>query len=265
MLRKNAKLDGTPVFNGDRASVTRIECRKSSTDESQVETLLHARLDRSGAEICWRLGDYDKLDHAYAMTVHKSQGLTVEHAFYLGSETTDRRSAYVAFTRAKEACPFYLSPECESAFANRTSAFKSKITALDADPETKRRVLKLPVGIDETAIRTQQPPVKELLEKAGAHFSYSAKTETPQPTVPDPLANPNGIPPQSGSQTKLNFLIERLRERLGIFRQAGKTIQSSTSSWQPADASVDDSRAVMHRHSATPRSHLAVTPSPEHA
>lgn len=266
MLRKNAKLDGTPVFNGDRASVTRIEFRKSSTDESQVETLLHARLDRSGAEICWRLVDYDKLDHAYAMTVHKSQGLTVEHAFYLVSETTDRRSAYVAFTRAKEACPFYLSPVCESAFANRTSAFKSKMTALDADPETKKRVLKLPVGLDETAIRTQQPAVKELLEKAGAHFSYSDKTETPQPAAPDPLANPISIPtPQPGSRTKLNLLIERLRVRLGIVRQTGKTIQSSKSSWPLADASVDDSRVVMHRHSATPRSHLAVSPSPEHA
>lgn len=266
MLRKNAKLDGTPVFNGDRATITRIECHESSTDKTQVETLLHARLDRSGAEICWRLSDYDMLDHAYAMTVHKSQGLTVEHAFYLVSETTDRRSAYVAFTRAKEACPFYLSPECESAFANRTSAFKSKMTALDADPETKRRVLKLPIGIDETTIRTQQPRVKELLEKAGAHFSYSDKAETPQPVAPDPLANPIGIRlPQAESRTKLNSLIQRLRERLGIFRQSGKAIRNPKPSLPPAGASVDDSLATTDLHSAIPKSHLEVSPSPEHA
>lgn len=266
MLRKNAKIDGTPVFNGDRATITRIECRESSTDKFQVETLLHARLDRSGAEICWRLGAYDMLDHAYAMTVHKSQGLTVEHAFYLVSETTDRRSAYVAFTRAKEACPFYLSPECESAFANRTSAFKSKMTALDADPETKRRVLKLPIGFDETTIRTQQPRVKELLEKAGAHFSYSDKAEKPQPAAPDPLANPIGIRlPQADSRTKLNSLIQRLRERLGIIRQSGKAIRNPKPSLPPAGASVDDSLAATDLHSAIPKSHLEVSPSPEHA
>ena len=92
-----------------RATVTHIAFHESGTDEARVETLVYARLDRSGTEICWHLNDYDKLDHAYAMTVHKSQGLTVEHAFYLVSETTDRRSAYVAFTRSKTACPFYLS------------------------------------------------------------------------------------------------------------------------------------------------------------
>nr|WP_286944662.1 MobF family relaxase [Pseudomonas sp. UBA6718] len=187
MLRKNSKLGQAPVFNGDRATVVSIEDHKPGTDGGQNETVVHARLDRSGTEISWRLSDYDKLDHAYAMTVHKSQGLTVEHAFYVVSETTDRRSAYVAFTRSKAACSFYLSPECESAFANRTSTFKSKMTALDADPETKRRVLKLPIGIDETAISTEQPPVKELLEKTGAHFSYSDKAETSQPVAPDPL------------------------------------------------------------------------------
>lgn len=250
MLRKNAKLDGTPVFNGDRATITRIECHESSTDKTKVETLLHARLDRSGAEICWRLGDYDMLDHAYAMTVHKSQGLTVEHAFYLVSETTDRRSAYVAFTRAKEACPFYLPPECESAFANRTSAFKSKMTALDADPETKRRVLKLPIGFDETTIRTQQPRVKELLEQAGAHFSYSDKAEKPQPAAPDPLANPIGIRlPLADSRTKLSFLIQHLRERLGVFRQPEKAIRNPKSSLPRAGAPVDDYRTAPNSHS----------------
>lgn len=249
MLRKNSKLGQAPVFNGDRATVVSIEDHKPGTDGGQNETVVHARLDRSGTEISWRLSDYDKLDHAYAMTVHKSQGLTVEHAFYVVSETTDRRSAYVAFTRSKAACSFYLSPECESAFANRTSTFKSKMTALDADPETKRRVLKLPIGIDETAISTEQPPVKELLEKTGAHFSYSDKAETSQPVAPDPLANPIGIRlPQAGSRTKLNSLIQRLRERLGIIRQSGKAICNPKSSLPLADASAGDSPAAPNRH-----------------
>lgn len=140
------------------------------------------------------------------------------------------------------------------------------MTALDADPETKRRALKLPIGVDETAIRTEQPPVIELLEKTGAHFSYSDKVEKPQPVAPNPLANPIGIRlPQTDSRTKLNSLIQRLRERLGIFRQSGKAIRNPKPSLPPAGASIDDSLAATHLHSAIPRSHLEVSPSPEHA
>jgi len=231
MLRKNAKLGQTPVFNGDRATVTHIAFHESGTDEARVETLVYARLDRSGTEICWHLSDYDKLDHAYAMTVHKSQGLTVEHAFYLGSETTDRRSAYVAFTRAKTACPFYLSPECESAFAKRASRFKAKMTALDADPGTKRRMLQTPFRTDDTAIRAQQPTTKELLEKSGVLFSYTEALEILRPAAHDAVAKQIRSQPayrlQTRSRAKLDLLLQRLRERLSTIKLAGKTILKS--------------------------------------
>lgn len=227
MLRKNAKLGQTPVFNGDRATVTRVECHEPGTDDAQVETLVHARLDRSGTDICWRLSDYDKLDHAYAMTVHKSQGLTVEHAFYLTSETTDRRSAYVAFTRSKAASPFYLSPECESAFANRTSHFKAKMTALDADPGTRQRTLHASIGTGETAIRTQQPGTKELLEKAGTHFSYPSETGHVQGTAPMTSWLRPTWRIQTSTRTKLQFLMQRLRERLSIIRLTDNAHQSA--------------------------------------
>jgi len=234
MLRKNAKLDQAPVFNGDRAIVISIEQHKSDADETeapQIETVVRARLDRSGTEICWRLSDYDKLDHAYAMTVHKSQGLTVEHAFYLASETTNRRSAYVAFTRSKTACPFYFSPECESAFASQTRVFKSKMTALDADPETKQRTLQTSISKGETAIRTQQPRTKELLEKAGTHFSYPSETKLLQSSAFTPMINLPDIRPayqlQTSSRTRLTLLIQRIRERLISLRLTGGKIQST--------------------------------------
>lgn len=220
MLRKNTKLGQTPVFNGDRATVISIEDHKPGTDGAQNETVVHARLDRSGTEISWRLSDYDKLDHAYAMTVHKSQGLTVEHAFYIVSETTDRRSAYVAFTRSKAACPFYLSPECESTFAKSTSLFKAKMTALDADPGTKQRTLHAPIGTVETAIRTQQPGTTELLEKAGIRLSYLSASNNPVPQISTRIQNWN---PQPSTRQKLLLLIERLRARLNRINAPAKT------------------------------------------
>ncbi|WP_341303210.1 MobF family relaxase [Pseudomonas sp. TMP25] len=232
MLRKNAKVDQTPVFNGDRATIISIEDRVSDADDVGIETVVRARLDRSGTDICWRLSDYDKLDHAYAMTVHKSQGLTVEQAFYLASETTDRRSAYVAFTRSKATCPFYLPPECESAFANRTSIFNSKMTALDADMGTKQRTLHTFVGKHEAAIRTPQPATKELLEKAGIHFSYPEATKCISSTASEPIANlPRALPVwelKTSALIILKLLLLRLRERLNTLTLKRSSLPSTT-------------------------------------
>lgn len=186
MLRKNAKLGSTPIFNGDRATLLQMERVNVGVDASGFpifDTRLRARLDRNGLEISWCLEDYDKLDHAYAMTVHKSQGLTVERAFYLAGETTDRRSAYVAFTRAREACPFYLDAESAAGFAERTRSFKQKTTALDADQPSKHRVLNESIRYTGQCIRTPQPDTKVLLEKAGERFCYPRESQS-QPMRP---------------------------------------------------------------------------------
>ena len=188
MLRKNDKLNGTPVFNGDRATLTGIEQREIGSDDSGnsiYQTILQARLDRTESEISWSLDDYDTLDHSYAMTVHKSQGLTVERAFYLASESTDRRSAYVAFTRSKEACPFYLSLDSAAGFAERTSEFRAKTTALDADPMTKELAMATNLAqIQVSAISAKQPETKVLLEKAGDLFTYPGTIQSPPPPSP---------------------------------------------------------------------------------
>jgi conjugative relaxase-like TrwC/TraI family protein len=42
------------------------------------------------------------LDHAYALTVHKSQGMTVDRAFVLATESLSQEAGYVAMSRARE-------------------------------------------------------------------------------------------------------------------------------------------------------------------
>jgi conjugative relaxase-like TrwC/TraI family protein len=48
------------------------------------------------------------LGHAYAMTVHKSQGMTVERAFVLSSESLSQESGYVAMSRARESTELFV-------------------------------------------------------------------------------------------------------------------------------------------------------------
>lgn len=50
---------------------------------------------------------YTSVDHGYATTIHKSQGVTVDRAFVLASTTMDRHLTYVAMTRHREDCMLY--------------------------------------------------------------------------------------------------------------------------------------------------------------
>jgi conjugative relaxase-like TrwC/TraI family protein len=48
------------------------------------------------------------LGHGYAVTVHKSQGLTVDRAFVLATESLTREAAYVAMSRAREGSELFV-------------------------------------------------------------------------------------------------------------------------------------------------------------
>ncbi|WP_461428191.1 AAA family ATPase [Gymnodinialimonas sp.] len=52
---------------------------------------------------------YTKFDHGYAVTIHKSQGATVDQAYVLGSRSMDRHLAYVAMTRHRENLRVFVS------------------------------------------------------------------------------------------------------------------------------------------------------------
>ena len=55
--------------------------------------------------------DAGHLDYAYASTIHKSQGATVDTAFVLASGTLYREAAYVAMSRARQESHLYVVPD----------------------------------------------------------------------------------------------------------------------------------------------------------
>ncbi|MBE7373214.1 MobF family relaxase [Pseudomonas lopnurensis] len=192
MLRKNQKIDGEPAYNGDRATLTAIERVQIDIDENGepvYDTRLTARLDRTGTEVSWLLSEYASLDHAYAMTVHKSQGLTVDRAFYLTSDSTDRRLAYVAFTRSRQACGFYIENDQDAinTLGRNTVAFRSKRCALDADKEFRALIrANAEAGLHpDKPIQAQQPSTKDLLEKTGERFQYPGQLQAEPKKAPE--------------------------------------------------------------------------------
>jgi Ti-type conjugative transfer relaxase TraA len=55
-----------------------------------------------GRNVSFDLKDYAHIDHGYAATFHKSQGVTVDQAHILATPGMDRHSAYVGLTRHRD-------------------------------------------------------------------------------------------------------------------------------------------------------------------
>ncbi|MDI1352628.1 MAG: AAA family ATPase, partial [bacterium] len=93
LFRENDKT--LAVRNGDIGTVLAIS-----------KTQLDVKLD--SGEIVKIPNSYKKLDYGYALTVHKSQGMTVKHTKVLiDSKYWDRNLSFVAMTRHKETLKIY--------------------------------------------------------------------------------------------------------------------------------------------------------------
>jgi hypothetical protein len=79
------------------------------------------RLD-DGRRVGFDPGWYDAIAHGYAVTVHKSQGATVDHAYVLAGPGLNRNASYVALTRHREGVHIYADRET---FADRDGLDKA--------------------------------------------------------------------------------------------------------------------------------------------
>jgi hypothetical protein len=79
------------VKNGTLATVERVSPRH-----------IEARLD-NGRHVGFDLKNYAHIDHGYAATIHKSQGVTVDGTYVLATPGMDQHSSYVALSRHSEA------------------------------------------------------------------------------------------------------------------------------------------------------------------
>lgn len=71
---------------------------------------LFVRLD-SGKVVVVDTKEYKDLDHGYAVTVHKSQGVTVDRVFAYANKLFDATAAYVAMSRHRDGVDLYWSKD----------------------------------------------------------------------------------------------------------------------------------------------------------
>ncbi len=92
-LRNSHDLD---VKNGTAAEVLKVDDR-----------IMRVQLADGSERLVNHAAHYNHVDHGYALTVHKSQGATVDRAHVVAGEMTGREWTYVAATRAREETRVY--------------------------------------------------------------------------------------------------------------------------------------------------------------
>src|SRR4051812_13200905 len=97
MFLRNERSMG--VKNGTLGTLERLE-----------GSSLRVRLDDQRA-VRFDLKDYAHVDHGYAATIHKAQGVTVDRAHVLASSHLDRHAAYVGLTRHREGVELHWARE----------------------------------------------------------------------------------------------------------------------------------------------------------
>lgn len=128
------------ITNGDVGILKEIHINQDGHWQFQVER-------QDGCFVEFSLTDdeniksgYGAIDHAYALSVHKAQGMTVDQAFVLSSDSMmDREWSYVAASRAREQTHFYCSGEIETQLEVKMGRSRQKDTSLDyvISPDTQ--------------------------------------------------------------------------------------------------------------------------------
>jgi hypothetical protein len=100
--------------------------------------------------------EYDKIDRAYAITFHKSQGKTFDNTIVIADKAMDAKATYVAMTRHRENVEMYYAKSDFGSFRDligRLSGYRHKDLAADygqAINENKMRVCEYKNALLET-------------------------------------------------------------------------------------------------------------------
>jgi hypothetical protein len=81
-----------------------------ATGDKRAGPLLSVRLD-NGLGVVISEDSYRNVDHGYAATIHKSQGVTVERTFVLATGMMDQHLTYVSMTRHRDRADLYAARE----------------------------------------------------------------------------------------------------------------------------------------------------------
>src|SRR5579872_5406650 len=106
------------------------------TVEQVSERSMSVRTD-DGRSISFDLKDYDRIDHGYAATIHKAQGMTVDRTHVLATPGLDAHGSYVALSRHRDGMDLHYGRDDfanENRLVRTLSRDRAKDMASDYEP-----------------------------------------------------------------------------------------------------------------------------------
>lgn len=149
------------VKNGSLGTIERLQgnmltVQLDKSDDSQKVRTITFSTDR-----------YNELDHGYAATIHKAQGVTVDRAYILASKYMDGHATYVGLSRHRESADVFYSREefaNERVLTNSLRRERGKDVTLDYATSDKfseqRGFEKISPPLTQDLTRAPQPPEK---------------------------------------------------------------------------------------------------------
>jgi hypothetical protein len=90
-----------------------------------------------GRNVSFDLKDYDRIDHGYAATIHKAQGMTVDRTHVLATPGLDAHGSYVALSRHRDGMDLHYGRDDfadENRLVSTLSRDRAKDMASDYEP-----------------------------------------------------------------------------------------------------------------------------------
>ncbi len=214
MCLKNQSRIG--VLNGDLGTVIAADSHHRT---------LTVSLDRHDETVhlpAWYIAS-GYLNHGYAITGHKAQGLTINRAFVVASDAITREWSYVAMSRGREATTIYLvSPavddDCGHITHNRPGETRRLDTALD---RTERQTAAIDTGGRPQLTGHELPRRPDPLKNVSTRRPQETeRRRDPVPAIAD------SSPAAAGTLT--NVVGENEAKRIAAGRAAARRLELGT-------------------------------------
>jgi len=232
---------GMGVKNGTLATIERVSPGGMAV-----------RLD-DGRGVAFDTKDYAHVDHGYAATFHKSQGVTVERAHILATPGMDRHSAYVGMSRHRDDVQLHYGRDDfadQRQLVRALSRDRGKDMAGDyAKPEqdqarafADRREIRFPE-------RARQVVEKVRAKTRGMFDGFRPKPAAERPMSPERSAAYRPLPP---SQAKAIERYARAGADIGRMLEKGLPVLAhQEQAWAKAGDALDQIRAYAARDLAS--------------
>ena len=113
---------GLGVKNGTLGTIEQVSAQSMSVQTDD------------GRSIAFDLKDYDRIDHGYAATIHKAQGMTVDRTHVLATPGMDTHGSYVALSRHRDSMDLHYGRDdfaSQERLVNTLSRDRAKDMATD--------------------------------------------------------------------------------------------------------------------------------------